>query len=60
MKHPTPAVRRWIYGVAIAALPLLIGFGVITEADAPLWAALVGAILVPSLAVKNVEKAPDA
>lgn len=60
MKHLTPAVRRWIYGVAIAALPLLIGFGTITEADAPLWAALVGAILVPGLAVANVEKAPDA
>lgn len=56
MKHLTPTVRRWIYGVAIAALPLLISWGVITENDAPLYAAVVGAILVPSLAVANVQE----
>lgn len=50
---PTPAVRAWIYGVAIAALPLLIGYGLLSETDAALWAAVVGAILVPGLAFAN-------
>ena len=51
----TPAVRRWVYGIAIAVLPLLIAYGVLDDQSAPLWAALVGAVLVPSLAVANVQ-----
>lgn len=52
-RYLTPAVRKWIYGVALAALPLLIGYGVLDEANAALWAALIGAILVPGLALAN-------
>lgn len=44
-KHLTPAVRRWIYGLAIAALPLLIYFGLVEPEAAPLWAAFVVALL---------------
>lgn len=37
--------RKWLYGVLIAAVPLLIVYGVIEDAQAPLWIALVGAVL---------------
>lgn len=45
-----PAVRSWLYGVALAVLPLLVVAGLVTEAEAPLWAVLVGAVLVPGVA----------
>jgi hypothetical protein len=44
-KYLTPAVRRWIYGLAIAALPLLIYFGLVEPEAAPLWLAFVVALL---------------
>lgn len=54
MKHwLTPARRRHIYLIALAGLPLLIAYGVVSETAAPLWAALVGTILVPGLAAAN-------
>ena len=45
MKYLTPVVRRWIYGAAIAALPLLIYFNLVAPEAAPLWLAFVVAIL---------------
>lgn len=48
-----PGLRRWIYGVATAGLPLLIAYGVVAEAQAPLWASLISAVLVPGLAWVN-------
>lgn len=45
MKHLTPAVRRWIYRVALAALPVLIYFGLVELEAAPLWLAFVVALL---------------
>lgn len=50
----TPARRRYVYGVAIALLPLLITLGYVTESLAPLIVAALGAILVPELARRNV------
>lgn len=45
----TPTVRKWIYGVAIAAFAVLVFYGVIDPEASPLLAALVLAILnVPS------------
>lgn len=44
-KYLTPAVRRWIYGLALAALPLLIYFGLVEPEAAPLWLAFVVALL---------------
>lgn len=38
-------LRAYLYPVLLAALPLLVAFGVITEDAAPLWAALVAALL---------------
>jgi len=41
----TPTVRRWLYGLAIAALPLLIYFGLVEPEASPLWLAFVVALL---------------
>lgn len=46
----TPAIRKWIYGIATAALPLLVLYGILDENAVPLWTALVGAFLVPGMA----------
>lgn len=50
----TATHRRYIYGVAIAALPLLIAAGVLTDSVVPSVIALLGAVLVPDLARRNV------
>lgn len=57
MKMPTPAVRRWIYLAALAGLPLLVFYGIISKESAPLWVAFIGAILVPGLAAANTPRA---
>lgn len=49
----SPAGRTWLYGVALAVLPLLVSLGLVSESDVPLWAALVGAVLVPGVALAN-------
>lgn len=38
-------VRAWIYRVAIAAIPVLTGYGVLSADKAALWLGLLGAIL---------------
>lgn len=50
----TPARRRYVYGIATAALPLAIALGYVTENLAPLIVGVVGAVLVPDLARRNV------
>ncbi|MFF5793669.1 hypothetical protein ACFY5D_16610 [Paeniglutamicibacter sp. NPDC012692] len=44
-KLKEPKTRKWIYGIATAAIPLLIGYGALTAATGGLWLVLVGAIL---------------
>lgn len=44
-KYLSPVVRRRIYGVCIASLPLLIHFDIVEPEAAPLWLAFVIAIL---------------
>ena len=51
----TPAVRRWIYGVATAALPILVAYGVLDERGVSLWAALLGSLLVPAMAFVHTD-----
>lgn len=58
LKAPSPTVRRYVYGVAVAALPLLIAYGVLTEEHAPLWVAALGAVLVPGMAWANTPPPP--
>lgn len=58
----TPTLRDKIYAVGIAAAAVLLGYGVITQDEVPLWAALLFALLnlfTNSLAKKNVPNAPD-
>ena len=47
-------VRKWLYLVSLAVIPLLVFYGVITEDAAPLWVALVGSILAPTLALTHL------
>lgn len=41
--------KKYLYGVALAGLPILTAYGIITEEIAALYATLLGAILVPWL-----------
>lgn len=54
MPHIPMEVRRWIYGVALAAVPLLVALGIVEDALAPLIIALVGAVIAPGLALANM------
>lgn len=59
MKQPfkwlgeNPQARRWVYGVAVAVVPILTAYGILSETQAPLWLGVVSAVLVPSLAWSN-------
>ena len=48
---PAP-VRRWLYGIAAAAAPLVTIYGLVTDEQAVLWLNLVGAVLF-TVAVGN-------
>lgn len=48
-----PQMRRWVYGIALAVVPILTAYGLISEDLAPLWVSLLSAVLVPSLALAN-------
>lgn len=43
-------MRIWLNGIYTSAIPLLIVYGIQTNSHAPLWAALVGAVLAPTQA----------
>src|SRR5699024_4800200 len=45
-------VRRWLYGIAAAAAPLVTVYGLVTEQEAVLWLNLVGSLLF-TVAVGN-------
>lgn len=57
--HPSREVRKWIYGVALAGIPLLVAYGIVDESAAPLWVALVGAVVAPTLALSNLTPSYD-
>lgn len=46
--------RKRIYQVALAGVPLLVAYGYLEQAKAPLVIALAGAILAPSMALANL------
>lgn len=49
--------RTYIYAVAVAAMPILVAYGLLSADVAPLWLALAAALLAvapPLLAVRNV------
>lgn len=55
---PSPAVRLWLYGIAVALAALLIGYGILTVEQGGLWLALFGAILGTgnAVAARNVPR----
>lgn len=57
MKMPSPAVRRWAYGVVTAAVPLLVAYGVVEAEVAPLWVAAGASVLGTGLAAANTPPA---
>lgn len=38
-------VRRWLYGVAVAVLPLAAAYGLVDNSTAPLWLSFIAAFL---------------
>lgn len=50
--------RKWVYTVSLALIPLLVFYGVISEDSAPLWIALVGAVVAPVMALTHLSP-PD-
>jgi hypothetical protein len=58
-KYLTRDVRKWLYGVSLAAVPLLVAYGVLDEAAAPLWIALVASVLAPTLALTHLTPEGD-
>lgn len=50
---PNEATRAWIYRVLVAAVPVLIAYGVLDEATAAVWVGLAAAVLGVGLAVAN-------
>lgn len=51
-----PKTRRWLYGIAVAVVPLLTVYGIVAESDVALWIGLAGAVLgtgAPALAAAN-------
>lgn len=55
--HIPMEARRWVYGVCLAAVPLLVALGILENEIAPLVIALVGAVIAPGLALANIS--PD-
>ena len=56
---PDPLIRRYIYGVVLAFIPILVGFGVISPEQVQLWLNLAAAVLglgATALALPNTPK----
>lgn len=50
----TPARRRYLYLIMLALVPLLVGYGVVTETEAASWLGVAGAVLGLTTATANV------
>ena len=51
--------RKWLYGISLTVIPLLVAYGVVEESAAPLWVALVGSVLAPTLALTHLTPKED-
>lgn len=51
--------RKWVYTVSLALIPLLVFYGVISEDSAPLWIALIGAVVAPVMALTHMTPVDD-
>ena len=50
---PNERTRAYIYAVLVAAVPLLIGYGILTAEEGALWLGLAAAVLGLGLATAN-------
>ncbi len=50
--------RKWLYLSSLAVVPLLVSYGVITQDSAPLWIALLGAVVAPGVALTHLSPVP--
>lgn len=53
LKNPTQRQRAYVYRVLVAAVPLLVAYGVVSAEDAALWLGAVAAVLGLGLAAGN-------
>jgi hypothetical protein len=56
---PDPAVRKWLYGVVVALIPVLVVFGVLSPEQTQVWLNLTAAVLglgTTALATANTPK----
>lgn len=54
--------RLWLYGVIIAGVAILSGYGILGPDEVPLWTALIVAVLGvggPAVAAANVGREPE-
>ena len=51
--------RKWLYGIALTVVPLLVAYGIIEKSAAPLWIALIGSLLAPTLALTHLTPEED-
>ena len=57
MKMPSRRTRRYLYRVGIAAVPLIVAYGIVTQELAMLWSVAFGAVL--AVADANVPPGED-
>lgn len=48
-------LRKWLYGITVATVPIAVAMGLTTDQDAALYIALAGAILLPGLVLDDSE-----
>jgi hypothetical protein len=46
--------RKHLYMVSLAVIPLLVFYGLVSQDAAPLWIALIGAVVAPTVALRNI------
>jgi len=58
----TPAVRKWIYGIVAAGIPILVIFGTVAAEDIQVWLNFAAAVLglgAAGLALPNTPTSTD-
>lgn len=55
LPYLSKTLRKWLYGIAVATVPITVTTGLITNQDAALYVALAGAILLPGLVLDDSE-----
>lgn len=48
--------RKWLYGIALAVIPIFTAYGIVSEEMAVLYVTLLGTILVPWVALNDQAK----